>query len=63
MLVKIKNIIIGVPITFLKKSQNYFKIIGNSHTKETTIEVIKGSGIRPVINNKIYYTRIFIRKK
>lgn len=63
MLVKIKNIIIGVPITFFSKSQDYFKIIANSYTKETTLEVIKGSTLRPIINNKMYYTRIFIRKK
>ena len=62
MLVKIKNIIIGVPVTFFSKSQDYFKIIANSQTKETTLELIKGS-TRPVINNKMYYTRIFIRKK
>lgn len=62
MLVKIKNIIIGVPITFFNKDQDYFKIIGSSYTKETTLEIIKGSK-RPVINKKMYYTRIFIRKK
>ena len=37
MKIRIHKPIYGVSITFLEKVKNYFKIIGNSHTKETTL--------------------------
>ena len=69
--IKIKNPVMGVPITFLDKyCPNQFRIVGMSASAKYRKEIVglpfignenKDDG-RPILNGKNTYARIFIQK-
>ena len=55
--IRIKNPVMGVPITFLDRyNPEQFKIVGN----EYSLNIEKGRGY---INGKRMYSRIFMKKR
>ena len=62
--IKIKNPVIGVPITFLDKyCPEQFEILGCSYQYGDCGKHIEGKGWGVSVNNKDIYKRIFIRHK
>ena len=63
--IKIKNPVIGVPITFLDKyCPNQFRIIGctESEGKGFSNGLWNGGVTQPMVDNKRIYKRLFIQK-
>ena len=63
--IKIKNPIMGVPITFLDKyCPNQFRIVGctESEGKGFSNGLWNGGVTQPMVDNKRIYKRIFIQK-
>ena len=62
--IKIKNPVIGVPITFLDKyCLDQFEILGCSYQYGDCGKHIDGKGWGVSVDNKDIYKRIFIRHK
>lgn len=62
--IKVRNIVIGVPITFLDKyCPEQFCIIGHEHDLEGTGESEGAVGGQLMVQKKGMYKRILIRKK
>ena len=62
--IKVRNIVMGVPITFLDKyCQEQFCIIGHEHDLEGTGESKGAVGGQLMVQKKGMYKRILIRKK
>lgn len=62
--IKVRNIVMGVPITFLDKyCSKQFCIIGHEHDLEGTGESEGAVGGQLMVQKKGMYKRILIRKK